>query len=311
LGNNLKVSVVLPTYNRARLLKRSIASVLEQTYRNLELIVVDDCSVDDTMNVVRSFDDKRIRYIRHKNNRGEAASRNTGIKLAEGKYIASQDSDDEWVREKLEKQMKVFENSPSNLGVVYSGLWKIKGDKKNYIPSGGIKKKEGHVHNELLKVNFIGTPTTVIKKECFEKVGFFDERLFHLVDWELWIRISKHYDFKYISEALTLVHFTKGSISSSKDALVDARELIFKKHFLEIKEDKKLLAYHAYILGSEFHKRKDRDRGKQYISQAFLVCPFRIKFLLAFLMSRFAPFGFKFFYELKKIITLKFNMENG
>ena len=107
------------------MIARSIESVLSQTFQDFEIIVVDDGSTDNTEEVVNSFNDERIRYVRHEQNKGEAAARNTGIKLARGDYIASQDSDDEWLPEKLARQIEVFENSPPEVGVVYTGFWKL------------------------------------------------------------------------------------------------------------------------------------------------------------------------------------------
>lgn len=114
------VSVILPTYNRAHLLERAIQSVLDQTYPDFEIIVVDDASIDNTVNIIKGIINERIRYIRHEKNKGAAAARNTGIKLAKGKYIAFQDSDDEWLRDKLEKQIKIFETVSPEVGVVYT-----------------------------------------------------------------------------------------------------------------------------------------------------------------------------------------------
>ena len=115
-GKTPKVSVIIPTYNRAHLVGRAIRSVLNQTYQDFEIIVVDDGSTDNTEEVVKSFNDPRIRYIRHEKNRGGSAACNTGIRAARGEYIAFQDSDDEWLPEKLEKQMQVFENTPTGVG---------------------------------------------------------------------------------------------------------------------------------------------------------------------------------------------------
>jgi glycosyltransferase involved in cell wall biosynthesis len=107
-NSSIAVSVVIPTYNRASLLGRAIKSVLEQTYQDFEIIVVDDASTDNTEEVVRNLRDRRIRYLRHEKNRGGSAARNTGIRAAWGQYIAFQDSDDEWLPEKLKKQMEVL-----------------------------------------------------------------------------------------------------------------------------------------------------------------------------------------------------------
>jgi len=191
-----KVSVIIPTYNRALLIRRAIASVLRQTYQDFEIIVIDDCSDDNTHVMVENFKDKRIRYIKHLENKGSAAARNTGIKIAQGEYIAFQDSDDEWLPEKLERQMNVFNNAPPEVGVVYTRFKKIKNNKRSYLAFYWVAQKEGDIHNNLLNGNYITTSTTVIKRECFDKTGMFDESLPRFQDWELWLRISRYYHFK-------------------------------------------------------------------------------------------------------------------
>lgn len=103
-----KVSVIIAAYNRAHLIGRALRTVLEQTYNDFEVIIVDDASTDNTENVIKSFDDARIKYIRHDKNKGAAAAWNTGIRASKGEYIAFQDSDDEWAEDKLEKQMNAF-----------------------------------------------------------------------------------------------------------------------------------------------------------------------------------------------------------
>lgn len=227
------VSVILPTYNRAHTLLRAVNSVLNQTYKNLELIIVDDCSIDNTEEVVKNIKDERIIYIRQACNKGAPVARNLGIKLAKGDYIAFQDSDDEWMVEKLEKQMKAFSRASLKTGVVYTGFWRIEKEKKVYIPNIRIGKKEVDIHNKLLKGNFVTTQVAVVKKECFENLGGFDERLPRFQDWELWIRISRHYKFFFIDEALSIAYLQKDSISTSVDALETALNLIEGKHAKE------------------------------------------------------------------------------
>ena len=112
------VTVVIPTYNRANLLGRSIRSVIGQTYGDFELIIVDDGSTDSTAEIAASFDDERVKYIRREQNGGVGAARNTGIKAAIGKFVAFNDHDDEWLPDKLERQMKIFKTLPSHVGVV-------------------------------------------------------------------------------------------------------------------------------------------------------------------------------------------------
>lgn len=116
---NPTVSVVIPTYNRAALLGRSIRSVLGQSYKDFELIVIDDGSTDETSHVVADFADPRIRYLPLPHNTGAGAARNAGVRVARGKFLAFQDSDDEWLPSKLAKQISAFESGPARLGMVY------------------------------------------------------------------------------------------------------------------------------------------------------------------------------------------------
>ncbi|HOC97311.1 MAG TPA: glycosyltransferase family 2 protein, partial [Candidatus Pacearchaeota archaeon] len=118
----LKVSVIIPTYNGSNTILRAVHSVLNHTYSNFELIVVDDCSKDNTFEVVKSIEDERVKVLRHRNNKGGSAARNTGIKEAKGEYIAFLDDDDEWLSEKVEKQVKYLRSKDSSLykGVVCS-----------------------------------------------------------------------------------------------------------------------------------------------------------------------------------------------
>ena len=279
------VSVVVPTYNRAHLVGRAIQSVLNQTYQDFEIIVVDDGSTDNTEELVKSFNDPRIRYIRHDQNRGGSAARNTGIKMARGEYIAFQDSDDEWLPEKLEKQMRVFENAPAEVGVVYTGFWRIEGDKRIYIPSDKISRKEGNIQGELLKGNFVTTQATVLKKECFEKAGMFDQRLPRFQDWELFIRISKYYEFKCIDEPLVISYFTPISISSNQRAQVEAYGLILEKHYQDIAKSRKLLARYQYAFGNLLCQNGDLGQGRDYLIKAVKLYPLNLKYIVATLAS--------------------------
>jgi glycosyltransferase involved in cell wall biosynthesis len=285
--NKPSVSIVIPTYNRSRLLARAVKSVLNQTYKNFELIIVDDASTDNTEEVVNSFNDKRIRYLRHEKNKGEAAARNTGIKAAKYDYIAQQDSDDEWLPEKLAKQVRAFENCPPQIGVVYTGFWKEENGQRTYIPFEWIDKKEGDIYRQLLKGNFIGSPVVLIKKECFDSVGLFDERLRNLVDWEMWLRISKHYHFRYVDEPLAVAHYDADNISDSPHSLIDALELVLAKNRDEFEAEKRLLAKHWMNIGNLLVANGETKKGRCYIIGALKLYPFSIRLLSAAFLGAF------------------------
>ncbi|GBE39173.1 MAG TPA: glycosyltransferase [Nitrospirae bacterium] len=282
-----KVSVIIPTYNRAVQAAKAIRSVLDQTYRDLEVIVVDDCSSDDTEEAVKRLNDNRIVYIRHDINKGGAAARNTGIRLAKGEFIAFQDSDDEWMPEKLEKQMQVFENSPPDTGVVYTGFWRVENSKRTYIPYPWVTRKEGAIHEELLKGNFITTQAALVKKECFDKAGMFDDSLPRLQDWELWLRISKYYGFKCVDEPLLVVYYSGGSITSDKQALIKAAGIISAKVYNDIKEDKKLLSRFYSYIGITLCSNNAVKNGRPYLLKAVKADPFNAMALFVTFVSLF------------------------
>ncbi len=297
-SNNPEVSVIIPTYNRAHLIKRAIQSVLNQTYQNFEIIVVDDGSVDNTEEVVKNFNNQKIRYIRYNENKGVAAARNTGIKATRGDYIAFQDSDDEWFPNKLERQMEVFKNVSPEVGVVYTGTWRIRNNERIYLPLFTGKQREGNICKEL-KENFVmPAPAAIVKKECFNRVGMFEERLPRLVDWELWLRISKYYEFKYISEPLVTQYYTPNSISTDLNAYIEAHKLILEKHFEEFKKNKKLLAKHLLAIGTRLCLVGKTPQGRRYFLESFKTFPLNTKSLLAILISLF---GSAFYNKITKL----------
>jgi glycosyltransferase involved in cell wall biosynthesis len=289
--NKPVVSVIIPTYNRSRLIARAVKSVLDQTYKNFELIIVDDASTDNTEEVVSSFNDKRIRYVRHEKNKGEAAARNTGIKAARYDYIAYQDSDDEWLPEKLAKQMKLLQTAPSEVGVIYTGFWKIENHGRIYIPFSWVRQKNGDIYKELLKGNFIGSPAVLVKKECFNKAGLFDEKLRNLVDWEMWLRISKHYHFMCVDEPLLIAHYDLDNVSDNPGSLIDALVMVLEKNRSELDLDKRLLAKHWMNIGDLLVANGENKKGRRYIINAVKLCPFRMRLLPAALLGILGLYG--------------------
>ncbi|MBA7607243.1 hypothetical protein ES703_14401 [subsurface metagenome] len=288
---NPTVTVIIPTYNRAHLIGRSIRSVLDQTYQDFELIVVDDGSSDNTEEIVRNFDDRRIRYIRREENSGSpVVPTNEGIKAARGKYIAVQDSDDQWLQEKLEKQIKVFEDTTPKVGIVYTDMWRVSEDgKKEYWHSPRIMPEDGIIYEEALgyRVVNIGTQTLVIRKECFNKAGLFDEKLPMFIDTELLIRMSRYYYFYHIEEPLVNYFSTASSISSSREADIMARKLILEKYFEDIKKDRKILARHYFDIGFLLCANGEVKPARSYLIKAIAAYPLNIKFLLLAFISLF------------------------
>jgi len=270
-----KVSVILPTYNRAYIIEKSIQSVLNQTYQDFEIIVIDDGSIDNTEEIIKELQEKdnRIRYLRLNINKGASHARNEGIKIAQGEYITFQDSDAEWMPEKLEKQIKAIEN---NLKIIYTGLWRIEGGNKYYIPDKYISQKEGYIYKKLLKGGFVDTVSLMVNKECFKKVGVFDEKLPLHEDWDLAIRLSKYYEFKLIDEPLFISQCYKDSISLNQDAKMKAIELIYLKYHNEINRDIKLRKSWSFLFNNVaklYLKKNNNNKARQLYWRAIKLYP--------------------------------------
>ena len=170
------VSVIIPTHNRADLVPRAIHSVLNQTFTDLECIVVDDGSVDDTQQVVQSIDDDRLIYLRHEVNQNASSARNTGIAHAKGPLIAFLDDDDEWLTTKLEKQVPFIQSLPESVGLVY--CWMDYYDQNDQLVKKYHPTRKGHIFQYALDGQPIGgCPTLLIRRSVIDKIGGFDESI--------------------------------------------------------------------------------------------------------------------------------------
>jgi len=275
-NNRPAVSVIVPTYNRAHLLGRAIESVLNQTYKDFELIVVDDGSTDDTEKVVGNFKDERIRYISLEKNMGAGVARNRGIEASRGKYIAFQDSDDEWLAEKLEKQIKILETVSPEVGVVYTDMWRVFQDgKQEYWHSPTILK--GRVVNETsldYQVLGLGIQATMIKKRCFEKIGAFDERFPRFIDLEFFVRLAKHFHSCHIREPLVKFHYQTDGISSNNRAYSMGRMLLLEKYYDDVRNNRKFVANQYLLISKHSYSYGNVAEGRRYLLKAIAVCPF-------------------------------------
>jgi hypothetical protein len=253
------VTVVLPTFNRASLLVRAIRSVLGQTCQDWELIVVDDCSTDGTEQAVRSFSDDRIKYIRHDRNRGAGAARNTGIDYARGEYVAFLDSDDEWLPEKLQKELEVFRNSDPALGLVYTGEMIV--DETGHVLETCMATKSGGVYEALLDSCFIGSCSRVtVNKQALARVGGFDETLASHQDWDLWLKVAKDSSIGSIPDCMVKRHLGCDQIIGSLRRICEGREQILQKHGSEMKP-RTLAKHHCRVAILLFNYEPPRARA--------------------------------------------------
>lgn len=252
------VSVIIPSYNREKTILRAVNSVLNQTYKDIEVIVVDDCSTDNTLDVVKSIKDSRLKFFKLDKNSGACVARNFGIEKSNGEFIAFQDSDDEWLPEKLEKQMNVFKNN-SDVDLVFCQFKKIEKENTSVFPpleSGIITRKV------LLEKSYISTQTLIGRKECFSTVKF-DPQMPRLQDHDLVIRLSKKYCFYFVNEPLVNMYVQDDSISKNIKKLIDAEYLLLTKYTEEVNAFPDFKYYNLTIFA--VMKRRNRMKaGTEY-----------------------------------------------
>lgn len=187
--NNRHVSVIIPTYNRAWVVKEALDSVLAQEYKDFDLIVVDDGSTDETPTILSEYGD-RLTVIRQKN-RGVSAARNCGIKAAGGDLIAFLDSDDSWLPGMLAHQVRFFEDHPTALICQTEEIWIRNGVRVN--PKNRHKKPSGDIFERSLHLCLVSPSAVMMRRELFDAVGRFDETLPACEDYDLWLRIGCRY----------------------------------------------------------------------------------------------------------------------
>lgn len=218
------------------MLWRAISSVLAQTFQDFEILVVSDGSTDNTEEVVNSFNDPRIYFIRHEEPKGASAARNTGMRECKGKYIAFLDDDDQWTPNKLDVQVPVIEQSPSKVGLIYAWMEYFRDNKSIGVHAPELR---GNIFVEMLdKQAAGGCPTIIIKREVINKVGGFDENLMRGNDGDFIRHVSKYFDVDYVPEVLVKVYaghadrISVDSVENLKNAAVG-----FEKRLASFKDD--------------------------------------------------------------------------
>ena len=295
-----KVSVVIPTHNRASFLQAAIQSVLNQTFQDFEVIVVDDASEDQTAEVVRRFSEPRIWYIRHEINKGQGASRNDGIRRASGEYIALLDDDDEWLPEKLAKQVALLDSSSSQVGMIYTWYSQIDASSKRVI-GRVIPEKRGRVFEELCLNNWIGTCSTVlVRRVCFETVGVFDEELAAGADYDMWLRIAKEFDIDYIREPLVLYNVHGNRISTNYDSMIRGMEAMSEKYDQLFTLNSRNYSYYYLSLGVLYCYTGDIRKGRKCLFKAIRLYPFEIRHYFNICLSFLGAYHFRKIKELKE-----------
>jgi len=222
------VSVVIPTYNMSKYIAESVNSVLTQTYRHLDVIVIDDGSDDNTKLAVEPLlSDSRLTY-HYQDNSGAPSARNKGVSLARGEFVAFNDADDIWKPEKLQKQVKLFQHDTAT-GVVYSDRLWIDGDGCEIESPPKYRYRGSAAYRTLIIENVVPMSSAVVRRSLLSQVGGFDERFPCGDDWDIWLRLSTHTSFDYVADALVLHRKWPQQMTRSKLPFAQANFDIYRK----------------------------------------------------------------------------------
>ncbi|MBX4152344.1 glycosyltransferase family 2 protein [Paenibacillus lautus] len=296
---DLFISVLMPVYNRQNSVKRSVKSILDQSYTKFELIIIDDASTDQTSEIIKTINDDRIIYVKLDKNVGAACARNEGIKKARSNWLAFHDSDDLWEPSKLEKQVQLIDESIPT--IIFTSFIRHKRGNHEYIPSSRMIEKEGDMHRNLLLGNFIAAPTVLLHKECLLTSGCFNENMPRFQDWELWIRLSRQYSIIWIDEPLVQVYYTENSISSNESKLITAYDLLWKLHkSLFIDAGPKYAARFLFSYGHNLALYGDVKKSRKVLLNSLAIKLFSVNQLLCYSLTFLGQRIYRFFYTVIK-----------
>ncbi|WP_284010719.1 glycosyltransferase family 2 protein [Haloarcula pelagica] len=281
-----RVSVVVPTYNRADTVGRAVESALAQTVTDIEVVVVDDGSTDDTAAVVTGIDDERVRYLAHERNRGRSAARNTGIEAARGEYVAFLDSDDRWLPGKLDRQLAELSRRPPEWIGVYcefltpkpSALGRLVDWLSREVFATPRALEGGReLAREILTVNVLMGPgsTLLVEREALRATDGFDEELVDHEDWDLVLQLLDHGKIAHVDEALVVVPSSGGD--PSPEELVRNKRRFLARHADRIREfeaegTRIRRVHELHIVAVFFQNGRFRD-GLAYLQLDALAAP--------------------------------------
>lgn len=273
------VSVIIPTYNRANPLQRTLDSVLEQTYDDLEAIVVDDASTDETAAVMESYDDPRVTFVQHETNEGGSAARNTGIEHAAGEYVAFLDSDDEWRPRKLERQVDLLERRSDEWVAAYCGVEMVPESEP-----GVIRKLATHLFSrrrvtegmeggeELVRLvlsddlHTSAGSTLIVRSDVVDAVDGFDESFDRFQDSEFLIRVLQRGKLAYVNAPLVRRHESGNPSATDLEAADQHYVRAFSETVSELEsEGYDVLGARRYMLGKAHLAEGNLRRGARYL----------------------------------------------
>jgi len=272
------VSVIMPTYNHAKFIGKAIGSVLNQTHKNLELIIIDNYSVDNTEEIVKSFNDQRIKYIKFMNNGVIAASRNNGLKIAKGEWACFLDSDDWWYPKKLE----TVQEYTSGSDIIYHNLDIFTLHGKSFRKIKGRKLKPPVFVDLMIKGNALSSSSVSAKRDIIEKAGGFSEEkeLVAVEDNDLWLKISLITDrFIFIPKSLGVYRKGVNNITVYNDTQVQRHIALYNKYTKFLKHEDMIEAekYLSYSIGTIRRYMGQFSKSKEFFLKSLSSKDFKIK----------------------------------
>jgi glycosyltransferase involved in cell wall biosynthesis len=267
-------SVIIPTYNRARIINRAVNSVLNQTFKDFELLVVDDGSKDNTEEVISGLKDERIQYVKHIKNQGQNPALNTGLAHAKGTYVSFLDSDDEWLPEMLEKQYGKFQES-DDYDCVYSRCLRV--DIYGSRQDGHQFNLEGYIYKQALEQGYVSSMISLsVKRSCFQEIGNFDINFRNCQDDDICLRLAKKYRFGLIKEPLAIIYCDAGEqVTSNKSEYAMGWWRLVNKHQADIRSlcGNKTLSDHYLKCASLFLLAKMKKDARDIAVKTFAIRP--------------------------------------
>lgn len=224
-----RIGVLIPTRNRLHTLPAALQSVLAQTWTDLEVLVMDDGSTDGTWEYLCALKDPRVHFHRVENGGSAAKARNAGLSLLCNEWIAFQDSDDQWLPDKLEKQMQAVDAAPEPVGLVSARISRGVNGTDWVFPPPSIPLPPTHAFEDMLRGNRISTAATIIRRDCIDRYGDFDESLPALEDWEYFLRLARNVPVAFVDEVLVYAPQSADSISQNLQNNIQAFQQILER----------------------------------------------------------------------------------
>ena len=306
MNNQSKIifSVIIPVYNRSLTISTAINSVLNQSFFDFELLIIDDGSTDNTLEVISTFSDSRIKLLKMSVNSGAAAARNFGIKSALGQYISFLDSDDTFEPDFLKVSYETINPTNNRIGFMWTGLNRI--ENNNVIKECWKPTNNKNSYFTFLSNLHIGTNSGItVKKEVFIKCGYFNEKLEAAEDTDFFLRISQHYDYIFSTKYLMNVYRDgKDRLSKNLKKNAKAYQLIFPQHKEVIDTSQSLKQKYYYKMMWLSFYLPNRTQGTKYFFFLIRNKIYNLKIILIYLNYLILPLSLSSFLH-RKISTIK------